>query len=71
MLNKLLSTENAVKDAQDMSNPTGNPERLSEKKKFVEKSECSISQKARKCKCIASYFVGISYLIFSKEYLAS
>jgi hypothetical protein len=45
---KLLSPEDAAKNGQDMSNPTGNPPRLAEGKKFVEKSACSISQKGRK-----------------------
>ncbi|CAL9242401.1 unnamed protein product [Arabidopsis halleri] len=38
----------AVKHGQDMSNPTGNPERLAEGKKIVEKSTCNIAQKACK-----------------------
>jgi hypothetical protein len=40
--------KDAAKNGQDMSNPTGNPPRLAEGKKFVEKSACSISQKGRK-----------------------
>ncbi|KAG7536822.1 GYF domain [Arabidopsis suecica] len=38
----------AAKHGQDMSNPTGNPERLAEGKKVVEKSACNIAQKACK-----------------------
>lgn len=63
---KLLSPEDAAKNCQDVSTPTGNPEKSAEGKKFVEKSVCSVSQKARKCKCLAPYFVAVSYLIFSK-----
>lgn len=64
---KLLSPEDAVKYCQDMSNPTGIPEQFAEGKK----SACSVSQKARKCKCLGSYFVAVSYFIFSKGYMAT
>ncbi|XP_023636689.1 histone-lysine N-methyltransferase ATXR7 isoform X3 [Capsella rubella] len=40
--------KNAAKHSQDMSIPTGNPERVTEGKKFVEKSACNISQNPRK-----------------------
>ncbi|XP_020869451.1 histone-lysine N-methyltransferase ATXR7 isoform X2 [Arabidopsis lyrata subsp. lyrata] len=38
----------AAKHGQDMSTPTGSPERLAEGKKIVEKSACNIAQKACK-----------------------
>ncbi|VVB07634.1 unnamed protein product [Arabis nemorensis] len=40
--------KDAAKNCQDVSTPTGNPEKSAEGKNLVEKSVCSVSQKARK-----------------------